>query len=99
VGLGQAIQVDLAGRRLHRDALLRGLAQDAAHPGVGVLDVVDRVVRGLGLGEIQVEVHVLLAAAHDVEEAGRVAPTSLRSSRRVTNSPERVDICAFSPPR
>jgi hypothetical protein len=40
---------------------------------MGILDVVDGVVRGLALGQVQVEVHVLLAAAHHIEEARGVA--------------------------
>jgi hypothetical protein len=46
--------------------------QHAAYPGVGVLDVIDRVVVALGLGQVQVEIQVLVGLAQHVEEAGGV---------------------------
>ena len=49
-------------------AFFRQLAHHAANAGVGILNVIDRIVAGLGLGQVQVEVHVLFALAHHVEE-------------------------------
>ncbi len=44
------------------------LLHHAAHPGAGVLHVVHRIVVGLGLGELEVEIHVLLASTHHIVE-------------------------------
>jgi hypothetical protein len=57
---------------------------------VGVLDVVHRVLVGLRLGQVEVEIEVLVGLAQHVEEAAGVVADFGRSSRRVTNSPERV---------
>ncbi len=48
------------------------LGQHRADPGMGVLDVIDRVLVALGLGEIQVEVQVLVGFAQHVEEAAGI---------------------------
>ncbi len=72
--MGFVQQVHAAGALLlvPGHTLLRQLAENTHDPGVSILDIVHRVVVGLGLGQVQVEVHVLLAFAHDIEEARRV---------------------------
>ena len=51
------------------DALLLGEAQDTADAGVGVLHVVNGVVRGLFLGQLHIEVHLAVGGAGEEEEA------------------------------
>ena len=77
VGLGQRRQI--AGP----------LVDHRADAGMGVLDVIDRVFVGLALGQIEVEIEVLVGLAQRVEEAAGIVADFRRSSRSVTNSPER----------
>ena len=56
-----------------RKLTLGGLAEDAGDAGVGVLDVVDRVVAGCALGELHVEVHLALGGAGQEKVAAGIA--------------------------
>jgi hypothetical protein len=55
-----------------RQAFFIELAEHATDACMGVLHIVDRVFVGAGSGQLQVEIHVLIGLAHDVEEARRV---------------------------
>jgi hypothetical protein len=66
---------------------------------VGVLDVIDRVLVALALGQVEVEIEVLVGLAQHVEEAAGVVADLAAQLAQVTNSPERVDIAAFWPSR
>src|SRR5690606_7088490 len=69
-GLGEETQVDaVRGDAGRVDA---GLAEDAGHAGVRVLDLVDRVLLGLVEGQVEVEEHLRVAAPHEEEVAGDV---------------------------
>ena len=51
------------------------LAHLALHAGdarMRILNVVHRVVVGTGLGELEIEIQVLIIAAHDVEQASGI---------------------------
>ena len=60
VGLGEDRQVRAVGRWRSSGARA-GDAKDAAHAGVRHLDVIDRILLGLGLREIHVEHEMRLA--------------------------------------
>src|SRR5690606_36242511 len=70
--LGQAGAGGLGGAAVVAELLLGQLPEQRADAGVGVLDVVDRVLVAAALGQVQVEIQVLVVAAHHVEEAGGV---------------------------
>ena len=60
----------------------RPLGDHRADAGVGVLDVIDRVLVGLALGEIEVEVQVLVGFAQGVKKRQASLPTSRRAVPR-----------------
>ena len=60
-------------------------AQHAADARVGVLYVVDGIVAGVGLRQVQIEIQMLLTAAHDIEVARGVV-TDIRA--QLTQSDE-----------
>ena len=60
--------------RPRRPASTPGHAEDAAHPGVRHLHVEDRVLVGLALGQVEVEVELRVPAAHQEEVARGVRP-------------------------
>ena len=62
---------EVEGRQGH--AALGRLAEDGVEPGVAVLDVEDRVVERLLLGQLEVEVERRVGAAGEEEVAGGVA--------------------------
>ena len=71
--LGCGEQVELLGRALGDvTALLLELSQNAANSRVGVLAIVNRVLRILGDGEIEVELHLRCGLAEIEEETHRV---------------------------
>ena len=71
--LGCGEQVELLGRAFGDfNALLLELSQDAANSRVGVLAVVNGVLRILGDGEIEVELHLRCGLAEIEEETHRV---------------------------
>ena len=67
--VGQAVARGVAAGAVVGELLLGQLAEQAGHARVGVLHVVHRVVIGVLAREFEVEVQVLLVAAHHVEEA------------------------------
>ena len=69
-------QGDVATRGLHPP--LRRVAEDAGDAGVGILDIVDGVLLGFGLGQLQVEVHLGVGGALEQEESHRVGPHLVR---------------------
>jgi len=83
VGLGSRWPLQVRGRRL---------AEEAAHAGVRVLHVEDRVVGRLPLGQIEIELQVGIGAACQEEEPRTSGPTSSSSSSTVMYSARRVDI-------
>jgi hypothetical protein len=70
--LGQQVQRCLSDGRVVALVHLLEVAEHAADAGVGILDVVDRVIAGARLGQVEVEIQVLVVGAHDVKEAGGV---------------------------
>src|SRR2546422_762394 len=61
-------------RQVFRKIPPPNLRENAAHPRVRGLHVVHRVVAGFALGEVEIEVEVLVAFAQHVEKARRVVP-------------------------
>ena len=62
--------------RAHETSLhlvCRLLLENAADPRLGILNIVHRVVTGLGLGQIQVEVHMLFGFPQGIKKAGCIS--------------------------
>ncbi len=62
-------------RRLRRPqfaTVAAPLLVDAANPGVRILHIVDRVVGALRLGQIKIEIEMLVALAQDVKKTRRI---------------------------
>ena len=51
--------------------------KDAGQTGVGILDIVHRVLECLGLGDLQIKVERAVRAARKEEETGRILPDLL----------------------
>ena len=72
-------------------------AQDRGDPGMGVLDVVDRVLARLLLGQLDVEVDSEVGARDAKNQRAASTPTSSRSWSRVMNVPARLLIETSTP--
>ena len=57
--------------------LFRHLAKHARDARVRVLNVIDRVVVRIALGQLHVEVEVLIIRSHDIEKTGGVVANFL----------------------
>jgi hypothetical protein len=76
------------------------VSKDAADPGMGVLDIIDRVGAGLLSGQVQVKIQVAVSTAVHKESSGpHLYPPHRADPASVTYSPERLDILTGSPPR
>ncbi len=53
------------------------LSENAAHSGMGILNIVNRVIIRLGFRQVQVEVEMLVGFALRVKEPGRIGPDLL----------------------
>src|SRR3990170_927600 len=56
----------------HYKTLFRRERDYALYPRVAVLHIIDRVFRGLALGEVKVKIELGVRAAHEEEEPARV---------------------------
>jgi hypothetical protein len=68
---GKESTLDLAERGPVITPLLRQ-AQDAADPGMGILNVIDWVFIGLFLGHLEIEIEMAVGASHEKIVTGRI---------------------------
>ena len=65
-----------------RDSFALRLAHDVGDPRVRVLHVVDRILRRLLLGQLEIELEVAVRLAREKEEAHHVGARPRRAARR-----------------